>query len=68
MEDLRTDVLDRSMMLFSEDEKLPENDKDVVAGNDVWLGSGAIIAEHCVGAAGTTVTKDVGSEYPICGE
>lgn len=71
--DHRIDVLERPMMSISDDEKLPENDQDVVIGNDVWLGSGVTIlkgvaiADHCVIAAGAVVTKDVGPEYSIWG-
>ena len=71
--DHRIDVLDRPMMTLSDDDKLPENDQDVVIGNDVWMGSGVTIlkgvhvADHCVIAAGTVVTKDVMPEYSIWG-
>lgn len=71
--DHRTDVLDRPMMKLADSDKLPENDQDVVIGNDVWLGSsvtilkGVHIASHCVVAAGAVVTKDVEPEYSIWG-
>ena len=61
------------MMTLDESDKLPENDQDVVIGNDVWIGSGVTIlkgvriADHCVIAAGTVVTKDVGPEFSIWG-
>ena len=31
------------MMTLDESDKLPENDQDVVIGNDVWIGSGVTI-------------------------
>lgn len=71
--DHRTDVLDRPMMALADDEKLPENDQDVVIGNDVWIGSGVTIlkgvkvADHCVIAAGAVVTKDVEPPFSIWG-
>ena len=71
--DHRTDVLDRPMMSLTDEEKLPENDRDVVIGNDVWIGSGVTIlkgvhvADHCVVAAGAVVTKDVKPEYSVWG-
>ena len=71
--DHRTDILDRPMMSLTDDDKLPENDQDVIVGNDVWMGSGVTIlkgvhvADHCVIAAGAVVTKDVGPEYSIWG-
>lgn len=71
--DHRTDVLDRPMMELSDADKLPENDQDVVIGNDVWLGSnvtilkGVHIADHCVVAAGAVVTKDIQPEFSVWG-
>lgn len=71
--DHRTDVLDKPMMMVGENEKLPENDRDVLIGDDVWLGSGVTllkgveIASHCVVASGAVVTKDVGPEYSVWG-
>ncbi len=71
--DHRTDVLDRPMMALTEADKLPENDQDVVVGNDVWMGSGVTllkgvhVADHCVIAAGAVVTKDIGPEFSIWG-
>ena len=46
-------------------EKLPENDADVVIGDDVWIGAGSIIlkgvqiGEGCVIGAGSVVTKSL---------
>ena len=71
--DHRTDLLDRPMMLVDENEKLPENDQDVVIGNDVWLGSsvtvlkGVSIADHCVVASGAVVTSNVEPPFSIWG-
>lgn len=71
--DHRTDIVDRPMMSLSDEDKLPENDEDVVIGNDVWIGSGVTIlkgvhvSDHCVIAAGALVTKDVEPEYSIWG-
>lgn len=71
--DHRTDILDKPMMTLTDEDKLPENDQDVVIGSDVWIGSsvtllkGVRVADHCVIAAGAVVTKDVGPEYSIWG-
>ena len=71
--DHRTDILDRPMMTLSDEDKLPENDQDVIIGDDVWMGSGVTvlkgvhISDHCVSAAGAVVTKDVEPEYSIWG-
>ena len=71
--DHRTDVVDKPMMALTEEDKLPENDQDVVVGSDGWMGmsvtrlKGVHIANHCVIAAGAVVTKDVGPEYSIWG-
>lgn len=69
--DHRTDILDRPMMELTDEDKLPDNDQDVVIGSDVWMGSGVTIlkgvhiSDHCVIAAGAVVTKDVEPEYSI---
>ena len=71
--DHRTDILDRPMMELTDEDKLSDNDQDVVIGNDVWMGSGVTIlkgvhvSDHCVIAAGAVVTKDVEPEYSIWG-
>lgn len=63
--DHRTDVIGKYMKCISEEEKLPENDLDVVIEDDVWVGTGAIIlkgvtiGEGSVIAAGAIVAKDV---------
>lgn len=72
-DDHRTDILDRPMMTLSDEDKLPENDQDVIIGDDVWMGSGVTvlkgvhISDHFVIAAGAVVTKDVEPEYSIWG-
>lgn len=71
--DHRTDIFDRPMMSLTDEEKLPENDQDVVIGSDVWMGSsvtilkGVHVADHCIIAAGAVVTKDIEPEYSIWG-
>lgn len=71
--DHRTDILDRPMMTLADEDKLPENDQDVIIGDDVWMGSGVTVlkgvcvSDHCVIAAGSVVTKNVEPEYSIWG-
>lgn len=71
--DHRIDVLDRPMMSLTDEDKLPENDQDVVIGSDVWMGSsvtilkGVHVADHCVIAAGAVVTKDVKPAFSVWG-
>lgn len=71
--DHRTDILDRPMMELTDEEKTPDNDQDVVIGNDVWMGCGVTIlkgfhiSDHCVIAAGAVLTKDVEPEFSIWG-
>lgn len=71
--DHRTDILDRPMMTLSDEDMLPENDQDVIIGDDVWMGSGVTIlkgvhvSDHCVIAAGAVVTKDIEPEFSIWG-
>lgn len=70
--DHRIDILDRPMALISDDEKLPENDQDVVFAGDNWVGSNAVILKGvtigrgAVVASGAVVNKDV-QEYSIVG-
>ena len=71
--DHRIDILDRPMMTLADEDKLPENDQDVIIGDDVWMGSGVTVlkgvcvSDHCVIAAGSVVTKNVEPEYSIWG-
>lgn len=61
----RIDIPGRTMISVRDDEKLPENDQDVVIENDVWIGAnvtvlkGVTIHEGSVISAGAVVTKDV---------
>lgn len=68
----RTDLIGRYMYDIKENEKLPENDRDVIIMDDVWIGANAIILKGVtvgrgsVIAAGSVVTHDV-PEYSIVG-
>lgn len=70
--DHRIDILDRPMCSITDDEKLPENDQDVVIEEDVWVGAGATILKGVtigsgsVVAAGALVKKDV-PPYAVVG-
>lgn len=61
----RMDIKDRPMTSISNEEKLPENDQDIILEGDNWIGANAIIlkgvtiGEGAVVAAGAIVTKDV---------
>ena len=63
--DHRIDIPDRTMISISDNEKLPENDQDVIIENDVWVGAnvtilkGVTIRTGSVISAGAVVTKDV---------
>ena len=63
--DHRIDIPGRTMISVRDDEKLPENDSDVVIENDVWIGANATILKGVtihsgsVVSAGAVVTKDV---------
>lgn len=39
----RTDIIGEYMSFITDKEKLPENDKEVVIEDDVWIGAGCII-------------------------
>ena len=70
--DHRADMPGRVMDTVSEDEKLPENDQDVVFGGDNWIGANATILKGVtvgVGsiiAAGALVNCDV-EPYSVYG-
>lgn len=70
--DHRIDIPDRTMISVRDDEKLPENDLNVVIENDVWVGAnvtilkGVTIHTGSVISAGAVVTKDV-EPYSIVG-
>jgi len=61
----RTDLIGRYMIDIRLDEKLPENDQDVVIEDDVWVGANAIIlkgvtiGQGSIIGAGTIVYKSI---------
>ena len=61
----RYDLVGKTMIEVTEDERLPENDQDVIIEDDVWIGQNAIIlkgvrvGEGSIIGAGSLVTKDV---------
>lgn len=63
--DHRTDVVGEYMKSVGDDNKLPENDKDVIIEDDVWMGvnvnifKGVTIGRGSVIAGAATVVKDV---------
>ena len=68
----RTDMIGRYMISVTNDEKRPEDDRDVIFEGDNWVGAnvtilrGVTIGEGAVVAAGAVVTKDV-PPYSIVG-
>lgn len=68
----RLDMIGRFIKSISDNEKLPENDQDIIIEGDNWIGANAIILKGVnigrgsVIAAGAIVTKDVPS-YSIVG-
>lgn len=68
----RTDLIGKHIYEIGENEKLPENDKDVIIEDGVWVGCNAIILKGvtigrgAVVAAGAVVTKNVPA-YAIVG-
>lgn len=61
----RIDIPGRYFLDVKDNEKLPENDKDIIIGDDVWICAKAIILKGvtigngAVVGAGAVVTKDV---------
>lgn len=66
----RYDIKGRPMKMIGNDEKLPENDQDIVLEGDNWIGAnatilkGITIGRGAIVAAGAVVTNDV-SPYSI---
>lgn len=65
-------IVGRYLDDVTDNEKLPENDKDVIIEEDVWCGAnvtilkGVRIGRGAIIAAGSVVTKDI-PPYSICG-
>ena len=61
----RTDIIGEHMAFITDKDKLPENDKDVVVEDDVWIGAGCIIlmgvtiGKGSIIHAGQVITKNV---------
>ena len=61
----RMDVIGEYMAFVTDKDKLPENDKDVVIEDDVWIGAGCIIlmgvtiGRGSIIHAGQVITRDV---------
>ena len=70
--DHRTDVVGRFVDTISDDEKLSENDQDVIIEGDNWIGmnttilKGVTIGRGCIVAAGAVVNKST-PPYSIVG-
>lgn len=68
----RTDLIGRYMITVKNEEKLPEDDQDIVFEGDNWIGAGATIlkgvtiGKGAIIAAGAIVTNDV-PEYSVVG-
>ena len=70
--DHRTDVVGRFVDTIGDDEKLFENDQDVIIEGDNWIGmnttilKGVTIGRGCIVAAGAVVNKST-QPYSIVG-
>ena len=68
----RIDIQGRPMTSITNDEKLPENDQDIIFEGDNWIGANVVILKGvtiglgAVVAAGAVVTKDV-PKYSVVG-
>lgn len=69
----RTDMIGRYMIDVLNSEKRPEDDRDIVVEDDVWIGANSIIlkgvriGQGSVIAAGSVVTKDVAPYSIVAG-
>ena len=67
-----TSYIGRTMISITDEEKVPEDDQDVIIENDVWIGAnvtilkGVTVGTGSVIAAGSVVTKSV-PPYQIFG-
>lgn len=70
--DHRTDIVGRYVDTVNDDEKLPDNDQDVIFEGDNWIGmnvtilKGVTIGRGCIVAAGSVVNKST-APYSIVG-
>lgn len=70
--DHRTDLIGEYMINITNDMKTPDNDKQIIIEDDVWIGARSIIlkgvriGKGSIVAAGSVVTKDV-PPYSIVG-
>lgn len=71
--DHRIDLIGRYMRSVGDDEKLPDNDKDVVIEDDVWIGCNVTILKGChigkgsVIAAGAVCINDIPNYAIVAG-
>lgn len=70
--DHRIDIIGRFIDTVKDEEKLPENDLDIIIEGDNWIGmnvtilKGVTIGRGCVIGAGSVVTKSL-PPYCVCG-